>query len=304
MAEKCAGLRIAFAPVPKALQMIVRFMPVLLLIGGLLAASPAAAQQIPTCPPSMPRAERAFCLTAALPEAEAALAVARRDETKAIADWSGNVSPADREQWALEFGRMLDLWTSLRDQLCAPALLGFENGIGPEPALIASQACRLNMSRVIVADLTNRFGEALPDLGRSSFVAAGRGPNRRELIAAEGSQPLCRHPGRGGDYAPLTECYQRHAARVDRELNGVWGQVLAAIRGRTDLAQADRTAWTEALRTAQRSWVELRDLACNLEAYETPNRFANSIYSGLTGPCLIVETEARTRTLRQVYRLR
>ena len=67
---------------------------------------------------------------------------------------------------------------------------------------------------------------------------------------------------------------------------------------------ASREAWIEALRSAQRAWAELRDLACPLEAYETPNRFANSIYSGLIGPCLIVETEARIRDLRRIYRLR
>lgn len=35
-----------------------------------------------------------------------------------------------------------------------------------------------------------------------------------------------------------------------------------------------------------------------------PNRYANSIYSSLVGPCLIVETEERIRALRTTYRLR
>ncbi len=271
------------------------------------ALSPAVAQAVPSdrpeCPASLAVEARRDCLARISAEADAALDVARRDALRAIADWDGNIDDAGKTEWAGRFERMLGLWIAFRDGQCAPGLVGFERRLGPDEAERAGAACRAAMTRVVVADLTNRFGEALRDLARSSFSAGARGPKRRELIGAEGHQPLCRHPGRGGDYHPLTECYRRQVRRVDHDLNTVWRNVLAAIRTRPGLDDARRATWTEALRAAQRPWAELRDLACELEAYETPNRFANSIYSQVTGPCLVVETEARSRDLKRAYGL-
>jgi uncharacterized protein YecT (DUF1311 family) len=277
---------------------------------ALAALTATSAQGIPRpgepreCPASLAVEPRRACLADINAGIDAALVVARRDALRAIADWNGNIDAAGKAEWARGFERMLDLWLVFRDGRCAAALIGFERGIAADRADVEAAACRAAVGRVIVADLTNRFGEALPDLARASFVAPARGPNRRDLIGAEGRQPLCRHPGRGGDYQPLTECYERQARRADGELNAAWRQALAAIRGRGGLDEVQKAAWTEALRAAQRPWVELRDLACGLEAYETPNRFANSIYSQVTGPCLIVETEARTREIRRAYGLR
>lgn len=265
------------------------------------AASPVERQR--QCPASLSAEARRDCLARINAEADAALGVARRDALRAIADWNGNIDAAGKAEWAAGFERLLGLWTSFRDGQCAPVLVGFERSLGADEAERAGADCRAAMTRVIVADLTNRFGEALSDLGRASFASAARGPSRRELIGAEGRQPLCRHPGRGGDYQPLTECYRRQARRVDHDLNTVWRDALAAIRTRPGLDKAKRAVWSEALRSAQRSWADLRDLACTLEAYETPNRFANSVYSQVTGPCLVVETEARTRDLKRAYGL-
>jgi uncharacterized protein YecT (DUF1311 family) len=276
-------------------------------LGGLASASVQGAPLIERpreCLASLAAEPRRACFAQINAEADAALAVARRDALRAIPDWNGNVDAAGKAEWAKDFERMLGLWLAFRDGHCAPALLRFERSLSAEAAEFAAAACRVAMARVIVVDLTNRFGEAVPDLGRASFAAAARGPNRRELIGAEGRQPLCRHPGRGGDYQPLTECYERQAQRADRDLNTVWRQVAGAIRARNGLDDVQKTAWLEALRAAQRPWAELRDLACSLEANETPNRFANSIYSQITGPCLIVETEARARDLKRSYGVR
>jgi uncharacterized protein YecT (DUF1311 family) len=271
-------------------------------LGGL---TPAMAQTLPrACPATLAAELRSACLAEVNATADAELEVARRDAIRAIADWSGNIDAAGKAEWAKAFARMLGLWLAFRDGQCAPALLRFERSLSADAAGLAAAACRVAITRVIVADLTNRFGEAVPDLGRASFASAGRGPNRRELIGAEGRQPLCRHPGRGGDYQPLTECYERQAQRADRDLNAVWRQVAAAISARGGLDDSQKAAWLDALRAAQRSWAELRDLSCSLEANETPNRFANSVYSQVTGPCLIVETEARVRDLKRAYSLR
>lgn len=268
-----------------------------------LAQAGSPAERPRECPASLAVEARRDCLARINTEADAALDVARRDALRAIADWNGNIDATGKAEWGRQFERMLGLWIAYRDGQCAPVLAGFERSLAADEAERAGAACRAAMTRVIVEDLTNRFGEALPDLARGSFSARARGPNRRELIGAEGRQPLCRHPGRGGDYQPLTECYRRQARRVDHDLNTVWRDVLAAIRARPGLDDIRRATWSEALRAAQRPWAELRDHACDLEAYETPNRYANSIYSQVTGPCLVVETEARMRDLKRAYGL-
>lgn len=282
--------------------MAATWLPVLALLLGLVGLVPGARAQ--DCPASQPAAERTACLVQAMAEAEAALEVARVDANKAIAEWHGELSDTERAQWRGEFDRGFALWVLFRDKVCAAPLLAREQGLDAARAEIAGLTCRIGISQVIAGDLTNRFGEAVPDKARGHLAGFQRGPNRRELIGAEGRQPLCRHPGRGGDYAPLTACYERQVARVDAELNAVWARALATIHGRQDLSMAERAAWIEMLRAAQRPWAELRDLACRLETYETPNRYAHSIYSGLVGPCLIVETEARIRSLRTAYGLR
>ncbi|CEJ14405.1 hypothetical protein BN1110_04735 [bacterium YEK0313] len=282
--------------------MIARWMVLLALATGLFGP-PAAAARAP-CPASLAPAERLACLAPAETEAEAALVVARNDAVKAIADWHGQLDADERKAWSAEFARALDLWVTFRNRTCAADLLAFQQRLGHAAAEAASRACRIGLTRVIVGDLTNRFGEQVADRMRGHLAGPQRGPNRRDLIGAEGGQPLCRHPGRGGDYAPLTTCYERHAARLDARLETTWSQVLAAIRAREDVPAAGRARWSELLTAAQQSWKDLRDLTCRLEAYETPNRWAHSIYAMVTGPCRIVETEERIRTLASAYGLR
>jgi uncharacterized protein YecT (DUF1311 family) len=284
-----------------------RFLSLLLLIAGIGVAGPLApaAAQSGGCPAAMPPPERRACLDARLLAAETELATVRRDSDTAIeTDGGGDLSAEDRREWADVFARTLSLWTRFRDAACAPRLLAFERNLDSQAAEMAGLACRLAITRVMIQDLTHRFRNPQAAPPRASFASAGRSPSRRDVISAEGDQPLCRHPGRGGDYQPLTTCYERHVQRVDRELNALWVRALAAIRERAGLSEADRAAWVEALRAAQRPWAELRDTGCRAETFETPNRYANSIYSSLVGPCLIVETEERIRALRTTYRLR
>lgn len=282
-----------------------------LLAAGLVltsAATGAQAQPVPdpaaghSCAPSLPAGPRRECLAAADAEMTDALSATRKRALQAVAGWDGNLDAGDRAEWATSLGDVLDLWLALRDRLCAPHLIGRERRLAGAAAELAALGCRLSIGAVIVADLDHRFGGE-GGVPRASFTAWGRGANRRDVIAAEGSQPLCRHPGRGGDYQPLTACYERHVARLDRELAALHSAVLGAIGERTGLAPVERADWSAQAVAEQDLWRRLRDKACALEAYETPNRFANAIYSGIVGPCLVVETEARIRGLRSRYRL-
>ncbi|KAF0134047.1 MAG: hypothetical protein FD152_1514 [Xanthobacteraceae bacterium] len=254
------------------------------------------------CAPSLGPEARRDCLAAADAAMTNALSAVRTRAMQAVAGWDGNLDAGARAEWSTALGEVLDLWLILRDRLCQPLLIGRERRTTGAAAETAARECRLSLGAVIVADLDHRFGGE-GGVPRASFTAWGRGTNRRDVIAAEGVQPLCRHPGRGGDYQPLTTCYQRHVARLDRELAGVHTAVLGAIGARTGLSPTERAEWSAQASTLQEAWRSLRDKACALEAFETPNPFANSIYSGIVGPCLVVETEARIRWLRTRYRL-
>ena len=281
-----------------------------LLCAALLVALPQTAPaQAPgsgasrACAAARDAPARTACLRSALEGMTTALAAARGRAVEAIAAWDGNLTAADRQEWATRFGEVLDLWLALRESVCAPRLAGFERQLDPAAAEAAALECRLSVGAGILADLAHRFGGE-GALARASFTERGRGPNRREVIAAEGTQPLCRHPGRGGDHQPLTACFERHAARLDRELAEAVGAAGAAIRTQGRLRLQERSEWAALAAAVQEGWRALRDRACALEAFETPNRFANSIHSGIVGPCLVVETEARIRWLRTRYRLR
>ncbi len=287
-----------------------------LLLAGLMlataghpAAAPAATPAAPlrasgqVCAPALPPEERTRCLAVAEAATTSALAAARSRALEAVAAWDGNLDADARKEWARDLGDTLDLWLSLRQKLCSATLIGRERRLAAPATEIAASECRLSLGAVILTDLRHRFGGEGGN-ARASFTGLGRGASRRDVIAAEGTQPLCRHPGRGGDYQPLTACYERHVARLDRELAAVHDASLAAIASRSGLSPAERAEWRSEAVALQELWRGLRDKACPLEAFETPNRFANSIYSGIVGPCLVVETEARIRWLRQHYRLR
>lgn len=287
-----------------------RLRPFLMAAGLFLAvlATSAAAQPLAGraaghgCALSLAPEPRRECLAAADAAMTDALSAARTRALQAVAGWDGNLDAGDRAEWATSLGEVLDLWLALRQRLCASQLIGRERRIAAATAELAALDCRLSIGAVIVADLDHRFaGER--GVPRASFTGWGRGANRRDVIAAEGSQPLCRHPGRGGDYQPLTACYERHVARLDRELAGLHAAALAAIAARPGLAPAERADWSAQSVAVQELWRSLRDKACAIDAFETPNRFANSVYSGVVGPCLVVETEARIRWLRTPYRL-
>jgi uncharacterized protein YecT (DUF1311 family) len=286
-----------------------RLRPFLLVASLLLAslAPNALAQPVPdrmaghACAPSLAPAPRRECLAAADGAMTDALSAARARAMQGVAGWDGNLDAGARTAWAAALGEVLDLWLALRDRLCAPPLIGRERRLAAAEAEIAALDCRLSIGAVIVADIDHRFdGEG--GVPRSSFMTYEQGPNRRDAISEEGSDPLCRHPGHGGDHQPLTACYQRHVARLDRELAALHTAVLAAIAARTGITPAARADWSAEAVALQVLWRRLRDKACALEAYETPNRFANAIYSGIVGPCLVVETEARIRWLRSRYR--
>lgn len=253
------------------------------------------------CPP---RPARQACLAQALEETGGALIAARHQALKAIAAWDGNLDAADRAAFARRFEAVFQLWLGLRDRQCDAVLIRRLGRVSVEAADLQAMACRVAIGRVIAGDLNARFEGPAGDARFSFSEAADGRPIRRHLIGAEGAQPLCRHPGSGGDYAPLTACFARHVARLDRQLAALQSRIQATIRRSPGLSAAERRDWAERAAALEAAWRELRDKGCALEAFETPNRFANSIASQVTGPCLVSESEARLRQMRGAYAVR
>jgi len=95
------------------------------------------------------------------------------------------------------------------------------------------------------------------------------------------------------------DCLYRQYLAVDRELNQVWKQVIAAIRKSDYLEPKTRKAWEGRLREAQRNWVRFKEIDCNeAVGYE---------WWGGTGAgsaisfCLIRHTVLRTENLTERY---
>lgn len=244
-----------------------------------------------------PRAREA-CEAEALRQAEQALEAARRGATEAIAATDGPLDPEEREAWARAFTTSLSLWRAFRDARCDPRLISYEGarkGTGP---FADAPGCRVAITRVMAGDVSFRYDLEVAAHPRESATRAS--PARAE--GAEAKDPCGDVDPAACDYCGANQCWEQRLARVDRELNRVWVSSLGAIRGTPNLAPAGRADWTARLRTAQRAWLVWRDAECALEPWETPNRFAHSIYSTLVAPCLEGETLARISDLRATYR--
>lgn len=217
--------------------------------------------------------ERRACLDARILAAETELAAVHRDAATAIGgDGGGDLSAEDRREWAEIFARTLSPWTRFRDAACAPHLLAFERQLDSEVDEVAGLCLPSRDPARHGPGSDPLLPRPAGGAPRAGFASAGRSPGRRDVISSEGDQPLSRHPGRGGDYRPLTACYACHVQRVDRDLNALWARVLAAIRELPSLSDADRAAWVEALGAAQRPWAGLRDTGCRAETFEAPIR--------------------------------
>jgi uncharacterized protein YecT (DUF1311 family) len=79
--------------------------------------------------------------------------------------------------------------------------------------------------------------------------------------------------------------------------------VLAGINRQPGLDRVKRADWVERLRRSQRAWLLLRDDNCDLESWESPNRWAHSIYATQWAPCVHAETRARMEWLSATYRV-
>jgi uncharacterized protein YecT (DUF1311 family) len=223
------------------------------------------------------------------------LASLRRALPAAVDHWNsaGERSPEELDPWKRRLDDFLVLWAAFRDARCDPRLLGFESGRAADAG-----DCRRRLTKVMVEDLRYRFDLAPRGRPRAS-IEEGR---TRPPPAEEQEGGLCaKAPPAECDYCGLNRCWERRLAADEAALNSAWRRALAAIAGRAGLTTTQRSDWTRRLREVQRLWLRWREEACDLDAWETPNPAAHSIFALVTGPCRDSETRARTAVLRRSY---
>lgn len=252
-----------------------RWLIVLAALASLLAAVPASARQ-----------------AAAGPD----LQTARQQAFDAIAVWDSEPSPEDQQQWRADLDAVLRLWTRFRDARCDARLIGYERRLYPESAQAEASRCADRFTRTIAADLRRRYDVAGPKSARPSLDPA---VDASHYYPVDPEKVDCRPPPPADcDYCGINACWEIKLRRDDDDLNAEWRRVLAGIGSKSSLGAAARAEWTALLRESQRAWLALRDAECELEGWETPNRFAHSIYSLQRAPCLHAETRARIEALR------
>ncbi|TCZ54221.1 lysozyme inhibitor LprI family protein [Roseicella aquatilis] len=102
-----------------------------------------------------------------------------------------------------------------------------------------------------------------------------------------------------GSNMQMRGCNDAAIRAADAQLNETWRLVLHQVDTAEGLSAADRTAWRNALRDAQRAWIAFRDADCG-----APIQYQ---YNGGTGgplaslACILDRTRHRTRELTDLY---
>ena len=119
------------------------------------------------------------------------------------------------------------------------------------------------------------------------------------LIAAAAAMNPCE---RAGTQADSTECAWKQFRQADQVLNTQYRNAIAeAVRRDSHGWKDRRPSDVEALRSAQRAWINFRDLHCRVEGYWGRG---GTIESMLVNFCFTRLTRERTEQLRKMWHRR
>ena len=94
-------------------------------------------------------------------------------------------------------------------------------------------------------------------------------------------------------------CSEQEYNKVDAELNRVYQEVLTGIDTHDDVEAGRLKAWKEALKTAQRAWVDFKEKDCGeLIGYEW---YGGTGATSASLGCMIQKTGARIKELKERY---
>lgn len=111
-------------------------------------------------------------------------------------------------------------------------------------------------------------------------------------VAAQ--EPNCKEPQTQAD---MTICAGKDYEKADKELNVAYQKLRKLLIERDKAADADGKGATDALVTAQRSWVAFRDANCALAGFQARG---GSMEPMLISSCLAETSGKRAEELRQL----
>ncbi|MGH1349255.1 MAG: lysozyme inhibitor LprI family protein [Methyloligellaceae bacterium] len=96
--------------------------------------------------------------------------------------------------------------------------------------------------------------------------------------------------------AEMGACASRHLNKADKELNQLYGKLMASYKDDRPVRLNVGTR-ADFLRKAQREWIKFRDVSCKLETYDS---IGGSGFGTIYTFCLLKYTQERVLYLREL----
>jgi len=110
--------------------------------------------------------------------------------------------------------------------------------------------------------------------------------------AQEASIDSCQHPTNSNQ---IFECSEKERSHADKKLNEAYKKLLARVEKQYSTSPELKEKLTLEIRKSQRTWIKLRDIDCNLEAFQIEPR--SQTYETTTNKCIARLSEARSKYL-------
>lgn len=97
----------------------------------------------------------------------------------------------------------------------------------------------------------------------------------------------------------MNYCGEQEYLKADAELNRVYQQIVKGIDEQEDVEGDRRKQWKEALKAAQKAWIDFKEKDCGELTYL--EWYGGTGAASASYGCLIQKTEARTKELKERY---
>lgn len=93
----------------------------------------------------------------------------------------------------------------------------------------------------------------------------------------------------------IFECSEKERSSADRKLNESYKKLLTRVEKQYTTSPELKKQLTQEIRKSQRTWITLRDIDCNLEAFQIETR--SQAYETTVNKCIARLSEARSAYL-------
>lgn len=110
--------------------------------------------------------------------------------------------------------------------------------------------------------------------------------------AQEVSGDSCQHPTNS---TKIFECSENERSSADKKLNETYKKLLARVEKQYTTSPKLKEQLTQEIRRSQRTWIKLRDIDCNLEAFQIEPE--SQAYETTVNKCIARLSEERSNYL-------